>query len=91
MTGVTNLKLSDVYSPFGYNWSAVARALSISRAAICRWVENGGIPMRSQEKLEELTNKKLVADYKDDPTKQKALKSIVSKQKRIFTNDPKNT
>lgn len=74
------MTLLDVFSHFGYNWAQAMRECDLSSHTYIRWIKLGYIPIRSQARIEEKTQRVLKASLKDEIRDDEYFKAIANRQ-----------
>jgi hypothetical protein len=67
------MTLEDVWVHWYKVWNDVQKATGYSITTLRDWRRKGGIPMRHQIKIEEMTNGALKADFRHDPVYDKPM------------------
>lgn len=60
------MKIEEVYNWFDHNWALAMRETGLSKNTYQLWLKKGYIPMHTQLRIEEATNKKLLADVSQE-------------------------
>jgi hypothetical protein len=57
------MTLEEIYERYDRNWSEACRKLELPRSSIQKWRQRGGIPMKSQRRIEKRTSGIMKASF----------------------------